>query len=186
MLPVDPSLHNEGARAPTRAEYLLSMRAVPGAIAIIATSYDGERRGLAATAWTSLTADPPTLLACVNRSASAHGPILAAGAFSISLLPTAHSETVAIFSAQRGLDGDARFLAGAWTTGPGGQPLLNEAIASFECALDNRHDYGSHTILIGRVTYLVAQSAPGEALLYVGGGYARAAALSQAAASEEG
>ena len=63
------------------------MRAVPGAVALIASKAEGQRSGLAATAWNSLCADPPMLLACVNRNASAYPLIARSRAFSVNLLP---------------------------------------------------------------------------------------------------
>ena len=159
--------------AELRSAFLGAMRRVPGAVAIIATAEGGTRGGLAATAWTSLTADPPTLLACVNQSASAHAPMLKAQAFSINLLDRSHTETVAIFSAQRGLDGDDRFIEGAWTTGATGVPLLEDALVSFECRLAGAHAQGTHTLLIGQVAGVRVRSG-GDALLYLDGAFAGA------------
>jgi len=159
-----------------RAAFLGQMRRVPGPVAIVATSVDGERTGLAATAWNSLCADPPMLLACVNRNASAHRLIHRASAFSINLLPADHIETVAIFSAQRGLEGSARFLDDAWSDGILGQPMLREAIAAFECSLDGTHDYGTHTILVGKVGAMQCRD-DAEAMLYLDGCFTSAMRL---------
>ena len=156
-----------------RRRFLSQMRLVPGAVAIIACAAGEERTGLAATAWTALCADPPMLRACINRNASAHALVQRAQAFSVNLLPADHAETVAIFSAQRGLDGSARFLPDAWTTGPMGQPMLNEAVASFECMLADRHDYGTHSILIGKVGDMRSRPDAG-AMLYLDGRFASA------------
>lgn len=156
-----------------RGAFLRSMRSVPGPIALIASKADGKRSGLAATAWNSLCADPPMLLACVNRTASAYPLITAARAFSINLLPRGSDELVAIFSKQRGLEGDARFLEGDWDEGPLGMPMLKRSVVSFECELDGTHDYGTHTILIGRVGDVRARDEE-EALLYVDGCFASA------------
>lgn len=156
-----------------RAAYLKQMRRVPGPVAIVATGAGAEWTGLAATAWNSVCADPPMLLACVNRSASAHALIHRTRAFSINLLPADHLETVAIFSAQRGLDGAARFLDDAWIEGELGQPMLREAIASFECAMEGTHDYGTHTILIGRVGAMHCRD-DADAMLYLDGCFASA------------
>ena len=157
----------------SRGAFLRSMRAVPGPIALIASKADGMRSGLAATAWNSLCADPPMLLACVNRTASAYPLITAAGAFSINLLPRGSDELVAIFSKQRGLEGDARFIEGQWEEGPLGMPMLRRSVVSFECSLEGSHDYGSHSILIGRVGEVRARDEE-EALLYVDGCFASA------------
>lgn len=154
-----------------RSAFLDAMRYVPGAVAVIATAASGERRGLAATAWCSLSADPPTLLVCINRGASAHPFVLAARAFSVNLLSPTQTEIVAIFSAQRALDGDARFAGDCWTTGVLGQPLFRGAPVSFECRLIDAHDHGSHTVMIGRVVG-VESSGRDSALMYVGGAYA--------------
>ncbi|WP_242140528.1 flavin reductase family protein [Sphingomonas sp. TREG-RG-20F-R18-01] len=158
-----------------RPAFLDAMRLVPGAVAIIATAYEGMRGGLAATAWSSLSADPPTMLACVNRNASAHDLIGRAGAFSINLLDADHIETAAIFSAQRGLSGTDRFLPDQWEAGAGGQPLFRKAVAAFECRLNDMHDTGSHSLLIGQVLEVRARP-EGRPLLYREGTYAYAVA----------
>ena len=156
-----------------RAMFVGQMRRVPGAVAIVATAADGDRTGLAATAWNSLCADPPMLIACINRNASAHPMIHRAGAFSVNLLAADQAETVAIFSKQRGLEGAARFLEGEWVDGAQGQPMLRDAVASFECVLENAHEYGSHTILIGRVGDMASRS-DSDAMLYLDGCFASA------------
>lgn len=159
-----------------RDTFRSAMRGVPGAVAIVATSAEGQRTGLAATAWNSLSADPPMLLACVNRKASAHALVQKAGAFSINLLCKGSDELVAIFSAQRGLEGEARFEPSGWEPGPLDQPMLKSAVASFECRLIAAHDHGSHTILIGEVGE-IRQGNPSDAMLYVDGGFASAMRL---------
>lgn len=113
------------------------------------------------------------LLACVNRSASAYPLVQSSGRFSINLLPRGSNELVAIFSKQRGLEGDARFLPGDWDEGSAGMPILSRAVVSFECALEGSHDYGSHSILIGRVGEMRSRSED-DALLYVNGCFASA------------
>lgn len=154
-----------------RAKFIGQMRRVPGPVAIIASQMGTVRTGLAATAWTALSADPPMLLVCVNRSASAHKVIGDAQAFSINLLASDEFETVAIFSAQRGLEGDARFIEGQWATGPRNQPILNNAVVTFECTRIESHDFGTHTIFIGEVDEMggTGQTNP---LLYFNGSFA--------------
>lgn len=152
------------------ADFVEQMRAVPGAIALICVCDGNGRTGMAATAWNSLCADPPMLLACVNRSASAHPLITQGRRFSVSLLSTADVETVAVFSGQRGLSGDARFVEGAWSTGPGGQPLFAGAVAAFECELEAAHSYGTHDILIGKVRH-TRKGPPAPPLIYLDGAF---------------
>lgn len=167
----EPASPPDGA---CRSTFLEQMRQVPGAVAVIASAIGPEKGGLVATAWSSLCADPPMLLACVNRSASAHEHIVEAGAFGLSLLSTTDGEVVGHFSGKDALSGTDRFVEGLWSEGPGGQPLLNSATVAFECVIEDSHVYGTHTILIGRVTEM-RRNAGAKALLYLDGKYASAA-----------
>ena len=162
----------------TRDAFILAMQQVPGAVAIIATCHAGERAGLTATAWASVTADPPTLLACVNRAASAHALFLQSGSFSINLLAASDVETAAVFSAQRSLDGDARFSASGWAKGAQDVPILESAVAVFECRLTGKVGHGTHTILFGEVRAILWRDDV-DALVYVRRGFASAAALTR-------
>lgn len=155
-----------------RAAFLQAMRVVPGAVAIIACRDGLDVTGMAATAWNSLTADPPTVLACVNLTASAHALIQNAKAFSVNLVPTEASEIVAIFSGQRGLSGSSRFDNEEWSVGPAGQPMLNSAVISLECELVADHGHETHTIFIGRVGAIRRQT-NASALMYANGVYGR-------------
>ena len=162
--------------AAKRGAFLRGMSTVPGSVAIIAAANGAERTGLAATAWTSLCADPPMMLACINRDASAHALIRRAGAFSLNVVPASATEIVAIFSAQRGLQGTARFVASEWTAGDLRQPLLKSAVMSAECTLEAEHVHGTHSIFIGRVKS-IRQMDGLDSLLYFDRAYAVASRL---------
>lgn len=143
---------DQPAHAPVeRMDFLMSMRAIPGTVAIIASTDETHATGMAATAWSSLSADPPTVLVCVNQSASVHGVIGRAGAFSLNVVPVGHEETVAIFSAQRGLEGRDRFNPDHWTQGAHGMPVLDDAVVSYECNVVARHDHHTHSIFVGEI-----------------------------------
>lgn len=163
-----------------RAHFVSQMRMVPGPVAIICSADGSARSGLAATAWNSVCADPPMLLVCVNRSASAHDLITGSGAFSVNLLDAADTEAVAIFSNQRGLSGADRFVEGDWEDGAIGQPLLKRSIASFECLVEAHHQHGTHSVFIGLIHSMRGRTG-GHPLLYMDGGYCRPSPLEQIA-----
>lgn len=50
-----------------------------------------------------------------------------------------------------------------------GMPLIEGALAVFECSLEATHDAGDHVIIVGRVTK--AHHSPGEALVFHQGRY---------------
>lgn len=141
------------------------LRHVPGAVAIITTVHDGHRAGLTATAVCSVSADPPQMLVCVNRSASASPFIVAAGRFGISFL--AHDQR-AIANAFAGPAID-RFASAAWSQLESGVPLLDGAAASFECVVVQAIESGTHTIFIGAV--VTANATPGPNLVYKSGDF---------------
>jgi flavin reductase (DIM6/NTAB) family NADH-FMN oxidoreductase RutF len=131
--------------------YRAIMRNQAGAVTIIAVGDAGRRTGLTATAVCSLTDSPPTLLACVNRSASAHKPIQTIRSFSINLLARDQNELAMAFSGRAGLEGEARFAAEEWMTLATGAPVLKNALATLDCELVDEHGFDTHSVFIGRV-----------------------------------
>jgi flavin reductase (DIM6/NTAB) family NADH-FMN oxidoreductase RutF len=150
--------------------YRAIMRHQAGAVAIIAVGDAGSRTGLTATAVCSLTDSPPTLLACVNRNASAHKPIRARGSFSINLLARDQLALAMCFSGRAGLEGEERFSADDWGTLTTGAPVLKRALASLDCELVNEHGFDTHSIFIGRVRDGVFRE-HAEPLLYFRGDF---------------
>lgn len=136
------------------------MRQVPAAVSIIAAAAGDQWTGLTATAVTSVSADPPTLLVCVNRAARSAAIIDAAGRFSVNVLAAAQLPLAQVFS---GATAD-RFRYGAWSVRQGRAPALEGAVACFQCEVEACWPQGTHLIFLGRVTE--AAAAGGKALVY--------------------
>ena len=124
-----------------------AMRRLAGTVTIVTTRHEARRYGMAATAVCSVCAEPPTLLVCVNRSASIHEPIAAAGRFCVNLLSLEHAELVAPFSGR--LAGEARFDHGHWVSGALELPCLQDAQASVFCVVRQAVPYATHTVFFG-------------------------------------
>lgn len=153
---------------PLREDMLLAMRRVARSVTVISCAHAGQRYSMSATAVDSLSTEPPSLLICINRSASLH-PALDAGAdFCVNVLSARHQD-VAIDCSGR-LKGEARFTTGDWRTSGHGVPYLHDAQASLVCTQDGRFEYGTHTIFIGRLKE-VRMSGEIEPLVYVDGAY---------------
>ena len=127
------------------------MRYHAGAVTIISVGKPGGRTGLTATAFCSLTDDPPTVVACVNRNASAHDLIGKHKAFCVNVLASAQQEVAMRFAVRVGLEGEQRFDEGAWTTLKTGAPVLEGALANLDCEVVETLDGRTHTIYLGRV-----------------------------------
>ena len=157
------------------AEFKSGMRRLASGVTIITTAHDGQRHGLTATAVASLSADPPQLLVCVNRTAGAHDLIHAGERFCVNVLAQRHRALATRFSTH-GVSETERFKAGKWTTLATGAPVLEDALASFDCEVLERVRAASHTIYIGRVVGVRARQS-GRPLLYESGNYASLRAL---------
>lgn len=148
------------------------MRNVAGAVSIVTASHDGQRAGLTATSLTALSAEPPTVIVCVNRSASAWPVIEAAGHFAINVLAARHQPIADRFAGRGGFKGEARFGEGEWGPLVTGAPTLDGALAVLDCETEEALERYSHTILIGRIK-AIRQATEEGALLYWRGVYGK-------------
>ena len=127
------------------------MRHHAGAVTIISVGAPGARTGLTATAFCSLTDDPPTVVVCVNRNASAHDLIAQHKYFCVNILGLAQQDVAMRFAGRVGQQGEERFDHGAWKTLTTGAPVLEGALANLDCEVTETLDGKTHTIYLGRV-----------------------------------
>lgn len=150
--------------------FLAGMRKVAGAVSVITTrGNDGERRGLTATAVCSLSAEPPSLVACVNRKTWVAQFVPDSGVFAVNVLSHAQEPIARTFAGQTTLAAGDRFSVGDWRAGATGAPIVGGALVSFECRLEQVVDHTTHIILIGRVVETVPGD--GHSLVYLDGGF---------------
>jgi cob(II)yrinic acid a,c-diamide reductase len=133
-------------------EFKSAMRHCAGAVALVTVGReDGRRTGLTVTAACSLSDDPPSLLVCVNRNASAHPRIREERCFGVSFLGEEHRPLALTFSGQNGINGDDRFGFGRWAMRVTGAPVLEDALVSFDCDLRDELETKTHSVFIGEV-----------------------------------
>lgn len=128
--------------------YRQGMRRLAAGVSLITTQFDRRRHGMAATAVTSVTTEPPTLLVCVNRQASIHAPLLAAGRFGVNVLSGEHDMLPPVFASPE--KRVTRFDHGEWYERDG-LPLLRNAEASFICDVVEHRTVGTHSVILGHV-----------------------------------
>jgi flavin reductase (DIM6/NTAB) family NADH-FMN oxidoreductase RutF len=131
-----------------------SMRIAPAGVSLVtARAADGGFHGMAVTSATSLSMSPPSMLVAINRSASVHPIISSSRRFCLNLMGEPHGAILECFS--RSDMRATRFTSEHWREGPGGLPLLKGALSSHICDVEAAHDYGTHTIFVGRVNDVV-------------------------------
>jgi flavin reductase (DIM6/NTAB) family NADH-FMN oxidoreductase RutF len=136
-----------------------------GVTVITSQTDSGERIGLTANSFTSVSLDPPMLLFCPANTASALPGLRAAGRFAVNVL-SPDSQAVADRFAMRGID---RFAEAEWLDWEG-VPVLAEAKAAFACTLHADHDGGDHRIIVGLIQR-AGFTRNADSLLYLHGRY---------------
>jgi 3-hydroxy-9,10-secoandrosta-1,3,5(10)-triene-9,17-dione monooxygenase reductase component len=136
-----------------------------GVTIVTCVDAQGQRVGLTANSFNSLSLDPPLVLWSLRES-SANLPVFsAAGRFAINVLSEAQVDLSRRFAAR----GDDKFAEGAWSLGEHGSPVLAGCAAVFECVTHAQHAIGDHTLFVGRV--LACSETPLPPLVYQGGHY---------------
>lgn len=151
------------------------MRRLAAGVSIITTELSGKHYGLACTSVTSVTLEPPTLLVCINKSASAHDQLVQAGKFCVNILSPADRDIAMAFS--RSEKREERFSHGRWSVLETGAPALCSALASFDCRVSQAIKVGTHTICIGEILVARASGHPSDPLIYFNGAFAGLAAI---------
>lgn len=124
-----------------------AMRHVAATVYAVTTGHGGDRFGILATAVSSLSFEPPSLLVCVNRAASLHAPLAEAQVFCVNVLGLANRDVAEHFMSGGARD---RFAVGEWKE-VHGVPVLATAQSSLVCRTAHRHDFGTHSIFIGEL-----------------------------------
>ena len=146
-----------------------AMRAFVGNCSVLTVGQGDQATGLVVTSSISLSADPPLILACVNRTSSSW-PLFTPGAvFGWSSLGASHQAVAERFSGFGGVKGPDRYHGAEWEAVEGAQ-LLAGAPTAFACTVEEMIDRATHSIVIGRVRAIRTTSDAG-ALIYWNGQY---------------
>ena len=134
-----------------------------GVTIITAAGPDGRRVGLTANSFSSVSLDPPL----VSWSLSLYAPSLAvfqdASHFAVHVLARDQEDLAMHFARSA----DDKFAGIPTAPGLGGAPLLEGAIARFQCANSYRYYGGDHILFMGTVETF--ESGGGDPLLFCRG-----------------
>lgn len=134
-------------------------------VTVISTRRAGEDIGSTASAFTSLSLEPPMVLACLYQGRKTEQAIAASGRFGVNILRDSQGEIADRFASKR----SDRFAELQVRYGELGVPLLEGALAHFECRTVERVTGGTHTVFLGRV--VSAEAHTGRPLAYYRGAF---------------
>lgn len=152
-MPDDPRSIDAAAEArPTASadDYRAAMRQWPSGVTVVTIVEDGQRHGMTASAFTSVSIAPPMVLVVVDRRWRSHDVIARTGVFCVNVLADDQSARSDRFAGRHGADAD-RFEGVPVSTAVTGCPCFDDAVAWFDCTVEQAHPAGDHTIYVGRV-----------------------------------
>jgi len=137
-----------------------------GVCLITTTTSDGRSLALTANSFASVSLDPPLVLWSLQNNSDVFDAYANAGQYAINVLTQAQQS----LSSQYARKNEHELDPAHFSLGQGGAPLINGALATFECELHQTHDGGDHLIIVGQVTSMA--NAGGDApLLFYSGAY---------------
>jgi flavin reductase len=152
-----------------RQSFREAMSRLGAAVNIITTEAAEGDLGFTASAVCSVTDDPPTLLVCMNRNNRLNAAFKEAGKLCVNVLSHEQEALSALFAG-----GDmpmaSRFAQTSWTRLVTGAPVLEAAVASFDCKIDQITEVGTHSVLFCAVAAIRLGSA-NSGLIYHGRAY---------------
>jgi flavin reductase (DIM6/NTAB) family NADH-FMN oxidoreductase RutF len=154
------------AGAPDPESFRRAMGAFPTGVTVVTAIGDGGPSGATANAVTSLSLDPPMMLACLDRGSRTLTSARATGRFGVNALAAGREAVARRFSGKE--PEPAKWEGVEWTESEG-CPRFPDALIWVACELRDLIDGGDHLILTGRV--LEADSREGRPLIFHRGAY---------------
>jgi flavin reductase ActVB len=132
-----------------KSAFRAAMASFATGVTIVTTVDPGSGRdvGLTASAFSSLSLDPPLLLVCLDRGADSHGAFAAATTMAISILAEEQVDIAMRFAKS----GAEKFTGGTSAGRITSAQLVDGAVAHLECVIQELLPGGDHSIVIGRV-----------------------------------
>ena len=150
-------------------DYRDALGLYPTGVALVTVMNAGSARAMTVNSFASVSLNPPLILWSVAKDSARYDLFVNARIFAVNVL-AADQEALASACAQ---NDDLETGGGSWSAGAGGAPLVDGAVARFECVREAVHPGGDHDIIVGRVTgFDRPRAAP--ALVFHRSGYASA------------
>jgi 3-hydroxy-9,10-secoandrosta-1,3,5(10)-triene-9,17-dione monooxygenase reductase component len=164
MAATDPS--EAGASGFDPARLRAAMARFPTGVTVVTTLTEAGPAGLAANAVSSLSLEPPLMLAALDRGSRTLRAVEAAGRFGINVLGGEAAHLVRSFASK--VPVHEKWAGVAWSEADG-IPLLDDAVVWIACELRDVISGGDHVIVTGEV--FDAGVREGAPLIFYGGEY---------------
>jgi flavin reductase (DIM6/NTAB) family NADH-FMN oxidoreductase RutF len=137
-------------------------------VTVVTSRWGNDIRGMTASAFCSLSLNPPLVLVCIDKSAIMHDFVAQSHIFAVNILAR-EQEEVSRACASRKVEESRRLEGIPHHAEVTGSPILDQALGYLDCRVQHAYDGGDHTIFVGLVE--AAGAREGEPLLYFRGAY---------------
>ena len=151
---------------PSPDQFRSALGAYPTGVTVVTAIGESGPSGATANSVTSLSLDPPMMLACLDRDSRTLISVRASGRFGVNALAAGQAQLAIQFSGKH--PEPEKWRGVSWSE-RGGSPRLEDALVWVACELRDERDGGDHVILTGHV--LEADSREGQPLLFHRGAY---------------
>ena len=120
-------------------------------VTVVAARHGPLLAGMTANGIASISIDPPLMMASIGERSETHRAIVGSHAFAVSVLADDQQPLAECFAQPTTAAKLTRFCDAEWHEAETGSPILEGAIAYFDCRLTARHPGGDHTIFVGEI-----------------------------------
>jgi len=131
--------------------FINAMSSAVTGVSVVSTDGPAGRFGVTVSAVSSVSAEPPMVLACINRKSPALAAIRSNEQFCVNILSARQTSMADCFSGRPGIHTPYEFNGDSWQHLDGQSPVLLGASANFVCTLADSYDAGTHRIILGLV-----------------------------------
>ncbi|KQX59496.1 reductase [Streptomyces sp. Root66D1] len=145
---------------------------------VLVTAHDpddgprGEDVGMTATAFMSVSLDPPLVLVSLRNGSRMDDLLAEVPVWAVSMLAENQRHIAGRFAMKNRVSDRLLFADLPYTRGEeSGAPLMSGALAALECRTESRVVAGDHTLVVGRVLSVDGPTPEGGPLMYYQGKY---------------
>jgi len=154
---------------PRPDEFRVVMGHFATGISVVTTFDGGSPSGITVNAFSSVSLEPALVMVALDRRRFITPMVRATGRYAVNVLGAeqqALSDCFAHAPPRPGELGREAFCGASWHAGPTGLPLLDGAIATLECSVEETFSAGDHDLFIGRVDSMEQVREGAAPLLY--------------------
>jgi flavin reductase (DIM6/NTAB) family NADH-FMN oxidoreductase RutF len=119
-------------------------------VTVVTTQYRGEKHGMTASSFCSVSLDPPLVLVCIAKHVRSHEFIKKSGVFAVNILGADQLDWGMRFAGLKPEIKD-RFNGINYTSAVTCSPILPGTLGWVDCEVHQAYAGGDHTIFVGEV-----------------------------------